>query len=143
MKNIVFAFGLSNDNLFTDNYFGDSDKFAIYEFSDGTLNLVEELSNVLKADEKGNLIHINNKREKIVSQLKSRNVSVMVSRKFSPFLRKVSDDFIPVIIEKENPEQVVEILTKNINWINDELKSRQSGHMLFRIKTGVLKSAIH
>ena len=30
-----------------------------------------------------------------------------------------------------------------MNWIKDELKNRNSVHMLFRIKTGVLKVAIN
>ena len=142
MKHIVFAFALSNENLFTDNFFGDADKFGIYKFTDGGLIFVEEVPNALKTDNNGKLIDINDKREQIVSLLLSKNVSVMVSKQFSRHLRKVSDDFIPVIIEKENPDHVVEILTKNMKWFKDELKHRNSDHMLFRIKTGVLKSAI-
>lgn len=142
MKNIIFAFALSNDNLFTNNFFGDADKFAIYEFSCDELKFVENIPNDMKADKDGKLIHIEDKRAYIVSLLKSKNVSVMVSKKFSQYLRKVSDDFIPVIIEKEHPEEVVEILNKNMKWIKDELKNRQSDYMLFRIKTGILKSAV-
>ena len=123
MKNIIFAFALNNENLFTNNYFGDADKFAIYELSDGRLTFTEEIPNTMKSDKQGNLIHIDDKREYIVSLLKSKNVTVMVSRKFSKYLRKVTDDFIPVIIEKENPKQVVEILNKNVKWIKDELKT--------------------
>jgi hypothetical protein len=142
MKKIIFAFGLSNDNLFAVNYFGDSDKFAIYEYSKAGLNLVEEFRNPLKAGENENQIDINQKREQIVALLKSKNVSVLVSRKFSQHLRKVSDEFLPVLVEKENSGEVVEILARNIKWIKDEFKNRKSGYMLFRIKTGVLKSAI-
>lgn len=142
MKHIVFAFALSNENLFTDNFFGDADKFGIYKFTDGGLQFVEEIPNILKADKNGKLIDINDKRDQIVSLLLSKNVSVMVSKQFSQHLRKVSDDFIPVLIEKEKPEHVIEILNKNIKWIKDELKNRKSAYMLFRIKTGVLKSVI-
>jgi hypothetical protein len=143
MKKIVFAFALSNDNLFANKYFGDADKFAIYSYSKIGFNFVEEFQNSFNTDENGNIIDINQKREQIVSLLKSKNVSVMVSRKFSQYLRKVSDEFLPVIVEKENPDEVVEILAKNIKWIKDEFKNRKSGYMLFRIKTGVLKSTIH
>ena len=139
MKHIVFAFALSNENIFTDSFFGDSDKFAIYEFTKGGLKFVEEIPNILKVDNNGNLIHINDKREKIVSLLSDKNVSVMVSRQYSQYLRKVSDEFIPVLIEKEKPEQVVEILDKNIKWIKDELKNRKSNFMLFKINKGTLK----
>lgn len=143
MKPIVFAFALSNENLFTNHFFGDADKFVIYKFTKEGLQFVEEIPNGLKADTHGNLIHIDKKRDHIVSLLLSKNVSVMVSKKFSQHLRKVSDNFIPVIIEKEKPDEVVKILKKNMKWIKDELKNRKSDHMLFRIKTGVLKSAIH
>ncbi|MCG6190873.1 NifB/NifX family molybdenum-iron cluster-binding protein [Maribellus maritimus] len=139
MKRIVFAFALSNENIFINNIFGDADKFAIYQFSDGELVFINEFQNPVPNP--GN-IDIKEKRERIVSFLKSKDVTVLVSKKFSKNLRLVTDDFIPVLIEKENPEQVVEILNKNMKWIKDELKNRQSGHMLFRINTGVLKLAI-
>lgn len=142
MKHIVFAFALSKKNLFTNSFFGDADKFVIYKFTDEGLKLVEEIPNLLKKDKNGKLIDINDKRDQIISLLLSKNVSVMVSKQFSQHLRKVSDDFIPVLIEKENPEHVVEILNKNIAWIKDELKNRKSDYMLFRIKKGILKSAI-
>ncbi|QGY46890.1 hypothetical protein GM418_25490 [Maribellus comscasis] len=139
MKRIVFAFALSNENIFINNIFGDADKFAIYQFSDGELIFIDEFQNPVPNP--GN-IDIKEKRERIVSFLKSKDVTVLVSKQFSKNLRLVTDDFIPVLIEKENPEQVVEILNKNMKWIKDELKNRKSGHMLFRINTGVLKLAI-
>ncbi len=142
MKHIVFALALSNDNIFKNNYFGDADKFAIYELVDGALKLTEEVPNELKADKEGKLIDINDKRERLVSLLRSKNVSVMVSKQFSKQLRKVSDDFIPIIIEKESPEQVVEILNKNMKWIKDELKNRKANFMLFKMNTGILKLGI-
>jgi predicted Fe-Mo cluster-binding NifX family protein len=141
MKPILFAFGLSNENIFTTDFFGAADKFVIYEFSEGKSTKKEELPNPFHNS--SNKLNINEKREIIVSLLQSRNVSVLVSRQFSKNLRLVNDHFIPVLIEMENPEQVIEILKKNIKWIKDELKSRKSGHMLFRIKTGVLKLAIN
>lgn len=140
MKKIVFAFALNTEDIFVKKYFGEADKFVIYEFSDGELKQKEELLNPLKNSLEE--ISISEKREKIVSLLKSRDVSVLVSQQFSNNLRLVTDDFVPVLIEKENPEQVVEILNKNMKWIKDELKNRNSDHMLFRIKTGVLKVAI-
>ncbi len=140
MKKIVFAFALNNENIFTKKYFGEADKFVFYEFSDGELKVREELTNPFISTLME--VNINDKRDKIVSLLKSKDVSVLVSRQFSKNLRLVTDDFIPVLIEKENPEQVVEILNKNMKWIKDELKNRKSAHMLFRINTGVLKLAI-
>lgn len=140
MKKIVFAFALNTEDIFVKKYFGEADKFVIYEFSNGELKQKEDLLNPLKNSLEE--ISISEKREKIVSLLKSRDVSVLVSQQFSNNLRLVTDDFVPVLIEKENPEQVVEILNKNMKWIKDELKNRNSAHMLFRIKTGVLKVAI-
>jgi predicted Fe-Mo cluster-binding NifX family protein len=141
MKNIVFAFALSSDDIFTKEYFGNSDKFVIYEYAEGELMLKEKIQNPFVNSNQE--ISADEKREKIVSILKSRDVSVLVAQQYSKKLRLVTDDFIPVLIEKENPEQVVEVLNKNIKWITDELKSRKADHMLFRINTGVLKLAIH
>ena len=141
MKKIIFAFALSDANLFANTYFGKADKFAIYEYSKNKqLSLKEELPNPIKAIAEDT--STNEKRKLVISSLKSSGVEVLVSRQFSKNLHLVNDDFIPVLIEKENPEQVVEILNKNIKWIKDELKNRNSAHMLFRITTGVLKLAI-
>ncbi len=140
MKKIIFAFALNNANFFAKNYFGKADKFAIYEYSKDKLNFKEELLNPLVETKEDD--DTNEKREIVVSLLKSKDVKVLVSRQFSEKLHLVNDYFVPVLIEKENPEQVVEILNKNINWIKDELKNRNSAHMLFRITTGVLKLAI-
>lgn len=140
MKKIVFAFALNDANLFAKNYFGKADKFAIYEYSKNKLSFIEELPNPLATVVEET--SYDEKREKVIAFLKSKNVKVLVSRQFSENLHLVNDYFVPVLIEKENPEQVVEILNKNIKWIKDELKNRNSAHMLFRITTGVLKLAV-
>jgi hypothetical protein len=45
--------------------------------------------------------------------------------------------FIPVIIDEDQTEQVVDNYGRYIKWIKDELKNRNTGYMLFRFKTGI------
>ena len=140
MKKIVFAFALNSENIFVKKSFVEAEKFVVYEFDNGALKHKEELINpVVNMPEETSSAE---RKEKLVSLLKSREISVLVAQQFSKNLRLVTDEFIPVLIEKEKPEQVIEILNKNMAWILDELKNRKSGHMLFRINTGVLKLAI-
>ena len=142
MAKIVFAFALNNEGIFGDNYFGDADKFAIYKVIKGDLEFTEVVPNELKKINFEKNIDTEIRKNTLVSFLKSKSVSVLVSRQFSPYLRKVNDEFIPVIIEKEDPLQAVKILNKNMRWIKDELKNKNSDYNLFRIKTGVLKLAV-
>lgn len=51
--------------------------------------------------------------------------------------------FIPVLIPCEKLDGVLEILTKQIHWIVDELNNKPKEHKLFRIKNGVLKTIIN
>ena len=50
--------------------------------------------------------------------------------------------FIPVIISMESPDEVIQILTRYIHWINDEWKQNKSNFKLFTIKAGILKSSV-
>ena len=45
---ITFAFALNNDGLFEKRHFGDTDKFAIYQFENNELSFIEELPNSFK-----------------------------------------------------------------------------------------------
>jgi predicted Fe-Mo cluster-binding NifX family protein len=138
---ITFAFAVNNQGLFENNHFGEAENFAIYTSSENELQLSEILPNPMKnkeEDEHG----LKSKALYIISILKSKDVNVLVSKQFGKNIKIVNQHFIPVIIHEENPEQITTIISRNINWLKDELKNRDSDYMLFRIKTGILKSMV-
>lgn len=138
---ITFAFAVNNQGLFENNHFGEAENFAIYTSSENELQLSEILPNPMKnkeEDEHG----LKSKALYIISILKSKDVNVLVSKQFGKNIKIVNQHFIPVIIHEENPEQITTIISRNINWLKDELKNRDSDYMLFRNKTGILKSMV-
>ena len=140
---ITFAFAVNNQGLFEKNHFGEAENFAIYAFSGNELRLTEILPNTVKY-ENGEVKHgLKSKALQIISILKEKDVNILVSKQFGKNISIINQHFIPVIIHEENTEQVKEILGKNILWLKDELKNRKSDFMLFRIKTGVLKSIVN
>ena len=75
----------------------------------------------------------------IISFLDEKGVSVLVSKQFGRNINMVNQHYIPVIIDEEKPEKVLEILQKNMDWFKDELTNRSENYMLFLIKNGILK----
>jgi hypothetical protein len=75
----------------------------------------------------------------IISFLKEKGVSVLVSKMFGQNIKMVNQHFVPVIIDEEKPETVLGILHKNMDWLKDEIINRNQNHMLFHIKNGIIK----
>lgn len=139
---LTFAFAVNNQGLFENNHFGEAENYAIYTSSENEFQLSEVLPNPMKNKHMEGKHGLKDKALQIISVLKEKEVNVLVSRQFGKNISIVNQHFIPVIIHEDNPEQVIEILSRNINWLKDELKNRDSDYMLFRIKTGILKSSV-
>ncbi|MCF6358380.1 MAG: hypothetical protein L3J54_11295 [Draconibacterium sp.] len=136
--NITFALALNEEGVFERRHFGDTDKFAIYKFGDGELTFIEEWPNTFKDMDE---VHEHGSKKKgnaIISFLKEKGVSVLVSKQFGRNIKMVNQHFVPVIIAEDEPEQVLSILHKKVNWFKDELKNRETDYMLFHIKNGIL-----
>ncbi|MGE0019463.1 MAG: NifB/NifX family molybdenum-iron cluster-binding protein [Draconibacterium sp.] len=140
---ITFAFAVNNQGLFENNHFGEAENFAIFTSSENELQHLETLSNPVKNKHMEGEHGLKDKALQIISVLKEKEVNVLVSKQFGKNINIVNQHFIPVIIHEENLEQVTMILGRNINWLKDELKNRDSDYMLFRIKTGILKSSVN
>ncbi len=139
---ITFAFALNNDGLFEKRHFGDTDKFAIYTFENSELSFVDEWPNSFKTFDETKIHGSKKKGDAIISFLKKKDVSVLVSKQFGKNIKMVNQHFIPVIIAENDPEKVLKVLHKRIGWFRDELKNRNTNFMLFRIKNGILKTDI-
>ncbi|NCB08326.1 MAG: hypothetical protein EOM73_09205 [Bacteroidia bacterium] len=139
---INFAFALNDEKMFEKKHFGEAEHYAIYSYEKGKLILIETLPNSFISLDEGKVHGSKEKGLAIISFLKEKEVMVLVSKQFGKNIKMVSQHFIPVIIDEDQPEQVVEIIVRNIKWIKDELKNRNTGYMLFRIKTGILKTVV-
>jgi predicted Fe-Mo cluster-binding NifX family protein len=139
---ITFAFALNNDDVFENKHFGETDKFVIFTYEKSNLIFKEEAPNKFNISDEKYEHGSEKKANAIISFLKDKGVNVLVSKQFGKNLKKVNQHFVPVIISEEQPEQVAQILVKNINWFKDELKNRKSDFMLFQVKTGILKMAV-
>jgi hypothetical protein len=67
---------------------------------------------------------------------------VLVSKQFGQNIKLGNQHFIPVIINEDKPEMVLEILLKHIDWFKDELINRNENFMLFKIRNGIIKMHI-
>ncbi|MGM0621434.1 MAG: NifB/NifX family molybdenum-iron cluster-binding protein [Bacteroidota bacterium] len=137
------AFALSRDNRFEEKFFGKADNFVIYKLVNDELKFEKQMINPYKNVENDGTLNLEEKGQSVIKLLKKQGVSVLVSRQFGENIKMVNKHFIPVIIKKEKPEDVVAVLQKHHNWLLDELANKSSGYMLFQIKEGVLKTQIN
>ena len=123
-------------------HFGDADKYLIYKQESDKIVLSSEEPNRFKLlDEE--VEHGSRKKGKaIIESLKKNGVNVLVSRQFGKNIKMINEHFIPVIISSENPDEVVQILTRHLHWIKDEWKHKKSNFNLFTIKSGILKTSV-
>jgi len=136
--NLVFAFALNNENQFENCHFGDSHKFAIYQQTGDSIELLTEINNKYRGEKHGD----NKKGNSIIKYLEGYNVNVLVSREFGKNIIMINKHFIPVIISKESPDDVIKILHGKLHWIIEEWNTSSSDYKLFRIKSSILKLKI-
>ena len=136
---VTFALALNEENNFEKKHFGKSDKFAIYTSTSNEISFTNEFPNIYKSVDEGQEHGSKTKGNAIISFLKEKGVSVLVSKQFGQNINMVNQHFIPVVIDEEKPEKVLEILNKHMDWIKDELINRNENHMLFQIKNGIIK----
>lgn len=136
---ITFALALNNEGVFEKKHFGETDKFAIYTYKNQELLFNQEFPNTFKLLDKTQEHGSKKKGNAIISFLKEKGVSVLVSKQFGRNINLVNQYFVPVIITEDQPEQVLAILQKHMNWFKDELTNRSKNYMLFLIKNGILK----
>jgi predicted Fe-Mo cluster-binding NifX family protein len=135
---LIFAFALNNNNQFETCHFGDSEKFAIYHQEANEIKYKYEIENIYRSGAHGD----NKKGNSIIEYLKKHNINTLVSRQFGQNIVMVNKHFIPIIITKESPDEVIKILQKNLHWILDEWNGSSSEFKLFKIKSSVLKLKI-
>ena len=139
---ITFALALNEEGIFEKKHFGDTDKFAIYTYEKLEFSYKEELPNTFKSMDEVQEHGSKKKGNAIISFLKEKGVSVLVSKQFGRNINMVNQHFVPVIIAEDEPDLVIKVLHKHMNWFKDELHNRKENYMLFHIKNGILKMHI-
>ncbi len=137
-----FAFAVNKANLFEKKHFGDAEKYLIYEQDSDKLVLISEEKNRFKLlDEEHE--HGSRKRgNAIIDFLKKRNVNAIVSMQFGQNIGMINMNFIPIKISMEHPDEIIELIGKHLHWIEDEWENSSYGFKLFKISSGVMKSAV-
>ena len=134
---------MGQDGNFESCHFGDAHKYLIYQWNGKDINLIEEVINTEKATDETAEHNSPEKSMAITQLLKAANVDVLVSKQFGRNIKRINQHFIPIIIHKETPQEVLEVLLKHMRWIQDELENKPKEYKLFHIKTGILKTAIN
>src|SRR6056297_3593376 len=139
---LKFAFALNKNNQFEKQFFGNADKFKIYELVSGKLEEVFELENEFKDETINNLGVNEQKAENITQKLIAEDVKVIVSKQFSENIKLVNEYFIPVKIFSDSPDDAIKAINNHVHWVEDGLQNFSSEYKLFIIKSGILKIPI-
>ncbi|NOR65196.1 MAG: hypothetical protein GQ468_04195 [Candidatus Scalindua sp.] len=137
---IVFA--LNNAGEFEKKHFGDADRYHIYLFDNGRLNLLYEEVNPYKSMDKTSAHGTKTKADRIIKFLKKKDVKVLVSMRFGKNIKLIINHFIPVEVKEETPEKVKTILLKQMRWLEDEMNNHPEEHKIFVMDSGILKTDI-
>ena len=140
--NLCFAFAVSEVNQFEKKHFGDADKYLIYKQDGDEIKLVSDEINIYKSLDEEVEHGSKKKGEAIIKFLKEKNVNILVSRQFGKSINRVNNHFIPVKISVDQPDEVLDVLDKNLHWISDELDNNTNEYKLFIIKSGILKMPV-
>jgi predicted Fe-Mo cluster-binding NifX family protein len=136
------AFAVTNENIFSEQHFGEAEYFLIYEWKNDTFRFSEKLINPHRQLKENFNREASEKGKAIINLLRKKDVNILVSKQFGPNLSVVNQHFVPVIISDNQPHKVIAVLEKHMSWIEDEFYNKNGDYMLFRIKYGVLKSQI-
>jgi len=136
-----FAFAVNREGHFEKKHFGDADQFLIYEINveQDEVKQVTSLENRIKQQYDEQKHGLPEKGKAIIALLKEYNVDILVSRQFGKNITLVNEQFIPVIITRETPDEVIEVIRRHIKWLEDEKTNHPGSHRLFRIDKGILK----
>ena len=136
-----FAFAVNREGHFEKKHFGDADQFLIYEINadEDDINLVTSLENRIKQQYGEQKHGLPEKGKAIIALLTEHEVDILVSRQFGKNITLVNEEFIPVIITRETPEEVINVIRQHIKWLEDEKINHAGSHRLFRIDKGILK----
>ncbi len=130
MERIIAAFGLKDDYELTDKHFGDSVYFDIFEVRENDIRKVKRIKNV-KIEEK---MHGDPKKAtKIGDLLKEANV--LFAFRMGPNILRMKKNFVPVIVNSKNIDEVKKALKENFEKIFTETEKRgEKNYITLKVK---------
>jgi len=118
---IKLACGTDNETEFTNEHFGLSKYFLIYDFDLETkdLKFLNRIENSTQEEEHGDI-----KKAKSVSEL-LKNVFVFVAFRYGPNIIRIKKRFIPIISREKNIERTLNKVKLYSNKIKSEIEKEK------------------
>ncbi len=133
---------IDDNGLFQSKYFGNADKYLIYEWKNNEMVYTGDADNPIKSVDEEQEFAMQKKGHAIAGLLKSKGVKVLVAKMFGKNIHIVKQNFIPVIIYIKESDEAVSVIKRHIKWIEDELNNSPAEYKLFHLKHGALKMII-
>jgi len=118
---IKLACGTDNGTEFTNEHFGSSKYFLIYDFDLETkdLRFLKRMENSTQEEEHGDI-----KKAKSVSEL-LENVFVLVAFRYGPNIIRIKKRFVPIISREKNIDKALNKIKLLSNKIKSEVEKEK------------------
>jgi predicted Fe-Mo cluster-binding NifX family protein len=139
---IRIAFAVTKTDKHGKPYFGNADKYLIYEYFENKLHFLSEEINEIKGLGTGYLPGSRKKGEALIKFLKGMKINVLVSSDYCPNINMLNKHFIPVRIMPLRSEETIQAINHSFYWIQDEWRQKPGDFKLFTIGKGIIKTEI-
>ncbi len=120
------AVGTDDNKKFTNEHFGDSKYFLIYNWDDDGIHLVEERKNI-KFDEE---THGDAKKASHISnQLK--DVNVLMAKVFGPNIVRIRKNYVPVVSRIDIIEEALNLLNSRKEEILENIEKEGDKDIIY------------
>lgn len=128
MRVLRVAFGLNERGELTEEHFGDSDRFAIYEFSEnGEVRFIEYRENKARVIEEDHAEHHGDPRKfkAVISQL--RDVDVLAGFIMGPNLLRIKrlSDKVPFLTRTRDLKEAIIRIKDNFEDLWDQVQEKK------------------
>jgi MinD superfamily P-loop ATPase len=130
-RELLIAVGTDdNKKIKSDDHFGMSRYFQVWNYADGTMKFVERRDNATyKGDE--SIIHGDPKKAKATASVLA-NVDVLVGKMFGPNITRLSDKFVCAVVREKTIAQATDLIKENINEILEEMSKKERKGVILR-----------
>jgi predicted Fe-Mo cluster-binding NifX family protein len=136
------ALAVNEKNEFETSYFGNAEKYLIYEQTQNKVRFQSEEMNYIKSMGKDYLPHSEKKGKALINFLKEKNIHVLISSDYCRNIKMLNRHFIPIRILLKQKNDIVKEISNRLYWIADEWNHNASEFKLFTIRSGIIKTKI-
>lgn len=131
---------VNQSKIFERKRFGEAEQFLIYEWNESQLLFQEVIKNPRNEYRQNSNSPVN--AQQIVDLLKSKNINILVSKRFGVNIKWANSFFIPVKIEVSTLDELIPLLSMKMKWIEEEWQDHAGNYKLFNLSKGILKTTI-